>query len=66
MATLGSIDNVVERLTQQQCKKLWEGNRDYVQFMGDSLHIGEARLLAKKQDALYLAWFDNNYSSVSL
>jgi len=47
---------------QRQCYKLWTGNRDYVTFMGDKLNIDEARLLAKKQDSLYLAWFDNDLS----
>jgi len=43
------------------CKLLWEGNRDYVRSMGGRLNIGEASLLARKQNALYLAWHDGDY-----
>ena len=48
--------------TRKQCYKLWAGNRDYVVFMGDDLPLGEARLLAFKQDALYKAWADGDFS----
>ncbi len=44
---------------------LWAGNKRYVEFMGENLNIGEARLLAKKQDALYLAWADGNYQKLT-
>ena len=50
--------------SREHCKALWEGNRDYVRSMGDSLNISEASLLARKQDALYLAWFDGDYSEL--
>ena len=50
--------------SREHCKALWEGNRDYVRSMGDNLDIGEAILFAEKQDALYLAWFDGDYSQL--
>ena len=59
-----SITERTKKPTREHCKKLWEGNRDYVQQMGASLNISEAVLLAKKQDALYLAWFDGNYNEL--
>ena len=51
-------------MTKEQCYKLWCGNRDYVEQMGDNLDIGEACQLARKQDALYLAWFDGDFSGL--
>jgi len=50
--------------TREHCYNLWAGNRDYVEHMGDNLHIDEARLLVWKQDALYLAWFDGDFSKI--
>lgn len=52
-------------MNKEQCYKLWCGNRDYVEHMGADLHINEARLLAKKQDALYKAWADGNFSQLN-
>ena len=52
-------------MTKEQCYKLWCGNRDYVEQMGADLDIGEARLLALKQDALYLAWVDGDFSKLT-
>ena len=52
--------------TKEQCRKLWEGNRKYVEQMGDRLHIGEAVRLAKKQDALYLAFIGGDFSKLKL
>ena len=51
-------------MTKEQCYKLWCGNRDYVEQMGDNLDINEARLLVFKQDALYKAWFDGDFSKL--
>ena len=44
---------------------LWAGNKRYAEFMGEDLNIDEARFLAKKQDALYLAWADGNYGKLT-
>ena len=46
-------------------KKLWNGNKNCAEFMGDKLNIKEAVFLAKKQDALYLAWADGNYERLT-
>ena len=51
-------------ISREECRKLWKGNKKYVEAMGESLDIGEAVLLANKQDALYLAWYDGNYSAL--
>lgn len=52
--------------TQEECKALWKGNKAYVDYMGDRLDINEAIALSKKQDALYLAWFDGDSSKLGL
>lgn len=55
-----------QMISREECRELWEGNKRYAEQMGDDLNIGEAVLLAKKQDALYLAWCDGNFSALMI
>jgi len=51
--------------TREQAKELYEANKKYVEENGDDIHWNEQYLLAMKQDALYLAWHDNNFTRLN-
>lgn len=66
MSEANEHDAVVKKPSPEHCRALWEGNKRYVEEMGDKLHIDEARALVFKQDALYLAWFDGDFSALGV
>lgn len=50
--------------SRDECREMWLANKQYVEFMGEELNISEAVSLSKKQNALYLAWFDGDFSEL--
>jgi len=41
-----------------QAKRIYDANKKYVAANRESINIHELTLFAKKQDQLYLMWFD--------
>lgn len=40
-------------MSKEQASSLYDGNKRYVEFMGDELPLSEARFLVFRQDYLY-------------
>jgi hypothetical protein len=52
--------------TRSGCQKLWDSNRRYVADNAHMICSSELIQIALEQDALYLAWFDGDFSKLGL